>query len=209
MARFKAAIAILFITGYVGWLSWGVAAHALKVGLCGNTYSYFVVWDMFCGWSAWDSRTHVIALDSKGQYYELKEPWGEFHPYGHVGRIHYDNTRHLLPKHIDNILSHTIHEDIDRVYVLEEVWPKQYNLPPDLYAHYFNRPNDRISYFHLKAICTDDGTALTVKPDWYNQQVLNSIADNPRLRQQASRSSGSHLTLFSPVSSQSNGLNTN
>jgi len=209
MTRLKATCAILFITSYIGWLSWGVTAHALKVGLCGNTYSYFVVWDMFCGWAAWDTRTHVIALDSQGQYYDVTEPWGEFHPYGHLARIHYDNTHHLLPKHIDHILSNTLHSDIDRVYVIEEVWPKQYNLPPDLYAHYFNGPKDQVSYFHLKAICTDEGTPLTVKPDWYHQQTLNSIADNPRLRKQASRSSGTQMTLFRPVSSRSSNLNTN
>ncbi|MGB4740774.1 MAG: hypothetical protein WBH50_21440, partial [Fuerstiella sp.] len=61
MSRWKNLIVLSFIGVYVSFLSWGVMAHALKVGTCGNTLSYFVVWDMFCGWTAWDARTHIIA----------------------------------------------------------------------------------------------------------------------------------------------------
>ncbi|MEQ9406282.1 MAG: hypothetical protein RIK87_01095 [Fuerstiella sp.] len=200
MARLKTAFAVTFIAAWVCALSWGIVAHALKVGLCGNTLTYFVVWDMFCGWTAWDQRTHIIAEGASGQYYEVNEPWGEFHPFGHVARIHYDNTNHLLPRHIRNVISHTSHEPIDRVYVVEEVWPKQYNLPPKLYAHYFNRPNDRMSYFHLRAICSDDGVPARVFPDWHAQQRLNSVYDNPRLQRQSRQATSLYSTLFTPNS---------
>ncbi|MCA9067133.1 MAG: hypothetical protein KDA96_28935, partial [Planctomycetaceae bacterium] len=134
MSRIKTVLVCCLLTLYVGSLSFGVIAHALKVGLCGNTLSYFVVWDMFCGWTAWDVRTHLIAESTSGKYYEVKEPWGEFHPFGHIARIHYDHTNHLLPRHVRNILRHSSHDPVSRVYVIEEIWPKQYNLPPDLYA---------------------------------------------------------------------------
>ena len=205
MTRWKLLLASAFITSYVGILSWGIVAHALKVGLCGNTLTYFVVWDMFCGWSAWDSRTHVIAEGASGEFYDIREPWGEFHPFGHVARIHYDNTNILLPKHIDNVLSHTEHEPIDRVFVIEEVWPKQYNLPPKLYQHYFGRANDKLSYFHLRAVCQDNGAVITSYPDWYTQQALNAIYDNPRLRRQSRDASSFYGTLFTPNSSESGG----
>jgi len=203
MQRWKVVLISAFITCYVGVLSSGIVAHALKVGICGNTLSYFVVWDMFCGYSAWDNRTHIIAEGASGQFYEVREPWGEFHPFGHVARIHYDNTNQLLPRHIDNVLSHTEHEPIDQVYVVEEVWPKQYNLPPRLYDHYFGSTKDKLSYFHLRAVCHDDGQVLKSYPDWYSQQTLNSIADNPRLQLQAQQAQSYYNTLFTPNSSDS------
>lgn len=218
MARMKLIFAGLFIASYVGVLSWGIVAHALKIGLNGNTLTYFVVWDMFCGWTAWDQRTHLIAEGASGQFYDVKEPWGEFQPFGHVARIHYDQTNHLLPNHIESILSHTTHEPIDRVYVVQEVWPKQYNLPPRLYEHYFAKPNDKLSYFHLRAVCTDSGGLMQSHPDWHTQQALNSVYDNPRLQQQAQQASSMYNTLFTPGSSNSRstfanplalGLNTN
>lgn len=198
MSGWKKIATSCFIASYMCYLSWGVMAHAMKVGLCGNTLSYFVVWDMFCGWTAWDARTHVIAQDTSGQFYELREPWGEFHPFGHVARIHYDNTSHLLPKHIKNVLAKTVHEEIERVYVVEEVWPKQYNLPPRLFEHYFARPNDKLSYFHLRAICAGDGSPMTINPDWHSQQKLNAVYDNPRLRRQSKQATGTFNTLYNP-----------
>lgn len=203
MSRWKFALTCAFIASYVGFLSWGIVGHALKVGLCGNTFSYFVVWDMFCGWTAWDDRTHLIAEGASGEFYEVREPWGEFHPFGNVARIHYDNSGMLLPRHIENVLEHTDHEPISHVYVIEEVWPKQYNLPPRMYAHYFDRPNDKLSYFHLRSVCRDDGSLIRGYPNWFTQQTLNSIADNPRLQQQTKQATSFYNTLFTPNSSRS------
>ena len=70
----------LFMGCYLTVLSCGIVGHALKIGLAGNTLSYYVVWDMFCGWQAYDQRTHLIAESDSGKYYELREPWGEFCP---------------------------------------------------------------------------------------------------------------------------------
>lgn len=190
----------LFISGYLGALSWGIFAHAMKVGLCGNTLSYFVVWDMFCGWSAWDQRTHFIAEGTSGQYYDVTEPWGEFHPFGNVGRIHYDHTNHLLTKHVAHILSHTDHEPIAQVYAVQEVWPKQYNLPPKLYAEYFQRENDKVPYFHVRAICSEQGTPIQVYPSWFDQQQLRSLYDNPRLQKQSRQAASMYSTLYNPRS---------
>ncbi len=200
MKRTKLILSLAFIGAYISALTYGVVGQTLKDGTCGVTLSYFVVWDMFCGWTAWDQRIHVIAEGESGKYYEVKEPWGEFHPFGHVGRIHYDYTNHLLPRHIDNIISHTAHESISNVYVVEEVWPKQYNVPKKLFDHYFARPNDKLSYYHLRAVCMDDGMPVKLFPDWHAQQQLNSVYDNPRLRQQAAQATSLYSTLFTPKS---------
>ena len=203
MSRLKLVCVSLFITTYLASLSWGVVAHALRVGLCGNTLSYFVVWDMFCGWSAWDQRTHFIAEGSSGEFYDVKEPWGQFHPFGNVGRIHYDHTNHLLTRHVAHVLSHNQHEPIERVFAVQEVWPKQYNLPPELYQEYFARENDKLPYFHVRAICSENGSPLQVYPSWFDQQSLKTVYDNPRLQKQAHQATSLYSTLYTPRANQS------
>lgn len=189
----------LFIACYVSCLAWGVAAHALKMGLSGNTLSYYVVWDMFCGWQAYDNRTHLIAEGRSGQYYDLRAPWGEFCPFGSTARIHYDVSNRLVPKHIRNVLKHTTHEPIDRVYVVQEIWPKQFNIPDRLWGTYFEEPCERISYFNLRAICSESGSVLNSYPDWYARQTMQSISDNPRLQLAARRAQPFINTFASPV----------
>lgn len=208
MSATRKFFAVSFIAIYLCYLSWGIAAHTLKLGSNIGPLNYFVVWDMFCGWSAWDMRTHIIAQGASGQYYDVKEPWGAFTPFGSQPRIQYDSTGDLMSSHIRNILRHTDHEPIDRVYVVEEVWPKQYNLPPNLYAQYFERPNDRISYFHLRGVATENGEALAAFPSWHDQQSIASFYENPRLKRQARQGTQMFSTLFQP-NKPSVGLTTN
>ncbi len=203
MNRLKTAATGLFIACYVGWLSWGIVAHALKVGICGNPVMHYVVWDMFCGWSAYDDRTHIIAEGASGQYYEVREPWGPFQPFGSTDRIHYDVGNALLSRHIVNVLKRTSHEPIDRVFVSEEIWPKQYNLPPRLWDHYYQQPPDKQSYYHVRAVFNAKGTQLVAYPNWQTQQTLNSIADNPRLRKELQQASSTYSTLFQPMTAGS------
>ncbi len=188
----------IFITCYLLALGWGVAAHALKVGLVGNTLSYFFVWDMFCGWQAYDTRTQVIGEDSDGNYYAVEEPWGAFTPFGHVARINYDVSNQLVPKHIKNVLDHSSHSGIDRVYVVQEVWPKQFNVPDHLWSRYFHEPKDQVSYFNLRAVCDSQGARLETYPDWFDTQTLQAIADNPRLQRAAQMATPYYNTFFNP-----------
>jgi len=188
----------LLIGSYLLLLSWGIVGHALKIPSAGNTLGYFVVWDMFCGWQAFDNRTHFIAEDSAGNYYRVREPWGAFQPFGHVDRVNYDVSNNLAPRHIRNVLAHTDHPPIDRVYVVQEIWPKQFNVPDRLWSSYFHEPKDQQSYFNLRAICAADGTLIESNPDWYVAQGLKSIADNPRLRTQAQGASPFYNTFFNP-----------
>ncbi|MCH2212530.1 MAG: hypothetical protein MK110_14590 [Fuerstiella sp.] len=193
----------VFIGCYLAVLSFGIIGHALKFGVAGNTLSYLVVWDMFCGWQAYDQRTHLIAESESGRYYDLREPWGEFHPYGSLGRFQYDVLGHMVSKHINHLLNHTQHEPIDSVYVVEEAWPKQYNLPERLWKQNFGTERDKISYYHLRATCNGDGRVVNLNPDWLNQQVLNSIGDNPRLRREVSQAHSSFGMWYVPTSGSS------
>jgi hypothetical protein len=193
----------LFIGCYLGVLTLGVVAHALKIGLSGNTLSYYVVWDMFCGWQAYDQRTHLIAESESGRYYDVSEPWGEFQPFGNLGRIQYDVSSHMVSKHIDHVLSHTEHEPVNRVFVVQELWPKQYNLPERLWKQNFGRERDKLSYYHLRAVCNEEGTFVTNYPDWLNQQQLNAVGDNPRLRHEVQQAQSSFGTWYIPTDSSS------
>ena len=211
--------AALFVTCYLLSLSWGIVAHTLKVGIKGNTLSYFVVWDMFCGWHAYDSRVRIVAEDANGTYYEVREPWGGFQPFGNVERIHYDVQNNLVGRHINHVISHTSHPEIDRVYVVQEIWPKQHNVPAHLWSYNFREPMEKISYFHLISISAANGTPVEMYPDWFSRQTLMSIADNPRLQLASREATPYYNTYFDPAAnniknrfqatSDSHGLNTN
>ena len=193
----------LFIGCYLSILTLGIVAHSLKIGLSGNTLSYYVVWDMFCGWNAYDQRTHLIAESESGRYYEVSEPWEAFRPYGKLGRIQYDVYNHMVSKHIDHILSHTKHEPVNRVFVVQEFWPKQYNLPESLWKQNFGRERDKLSYYHLRAVCNNEGRFVNNYPDWLNQQQMNAVGDNPRLRHEVQQARASFGTWSIPTDSTS------
>ncbi|MCA9062692.1 MAG: hypothetical protein KDA96_06520 [Planctomycetaceae bacterium] len=191
-----------FITAYLGWLSFGIVGHALNLEATSNTSGYYVVWDMFCGWTAYDTRVHLVARGESGQYYEVTAaPWGSLTPFGDLPRVQYDSTWTYLPKYVANVLRHTAHEPIDRVYVVEENWPKQYNMPPRLWADYHvGEPADKVSYFNVRNICSEDGVVLATYPDWLTQLTMQSINDNPRLRAVASGSTPYYDTVVNPSS---------
>ncbi len=195
----KWAVSVLLMS-YLGFLGWGIVGHALKIPAAGSALGYFVVWDMFCGWQAYDNRLHLIAEDSNGEYYRIREPWGAFQPFGHEDRLDYDVSNFLAPRHIQHVLEHSEHPPVDRVYVVQEVWGKQYNIPDVLWQKYYDEPKDKVSCFSLRAICTPDGAPIESNPDWFVAQELKSIADNPRLRQQAQSAMPYYNTFFSPLS---------
>jgi hypothetical protein len=196
--RFRRWAAAIFITTYLSWLAFGIVGQALKLNAVGNTLGYFNVWDMFCGWHAYDNRTHLIGEDAAGRYYAIREPWGAFQPFGHVDRINYDVSNNLAPRHIRHVLSRTAHPPIDRVYVVQEIWPKHFNAPDRHWAHYFHEPREPVSYYNLRAICRADGTPIEAYPDWFSLQINKSIADNPRLKEQSQQATPYFNTFFNP-----------
>ena len=171
---------------YLGALLTGFLSHTLKFGHVAHPAMYFVVWDMFCGWAAYATRTEVIAEGESGNYYEIAPaPWGEFKPFGPLGRRQYDGFNLYVPGMIRNTLRQTTHEPISRVYVFDRVWPKKFNLPDHLWNHMFDEPRDVHEYYHLRAICDADGRLIEAYADWIRTQNLLSVADNPRLRKHA------------------------
>lgn len=179
----KRWLAKLTIGTYLTALALGIVSHAMNFGTGAHPVMYYLVWDMFCGWSAHELRYHIVGESESGQYYKLTPaPWSTFAPYGDLERAQYDALGNSYIKIAMNTLRHTEHEPISRIYVIEEAWPKKYNLPDNLWAAQFDEPKDAHSYFHLKSIYDGDGMALQILPDYITTLQRMAVTNNPRLR---------------------------
>jgi hypothetical protein len=179
-------ISAAFIALYIGALGVGLGAHILNAGTVSHPIMYYLVWDMFCGWSAYDTRMHVIAEGESQNYYRLTPaPWGEFHPYGMIGREHYD-TFNNFSAHIGlNVLKHTTHEPITRIFVVEECWAKKFNLPMAVWNSRYDEPKDKLCYYHVRSVTLPDHTVVEKNDAWIARQGARMFADNPRLQAEA------------------------
>lgn len=172
------------IAGYLLALGGGVAAHALKYKHDAHPGMYFLVWDMFCGWAAFSTRIHIVGEGESGRFYELSPaPWGEFKPFGSLGRRHYDVAGVHATRFAMNTLAHTRHEPISRIFVVEEAWAKKHNLPRHVWEAHFQGPKPEPHLYHqVLRVAGPDGTLTHSGHNWLNSQVERCIADNPRLR---------------------------
>lgn len=172
----------LTIGMYLSALSIGIACHTLNFCSSAHPIMYYFVWDMFCGWSSHEIRYHVIGEGESGTYYELAPgPWTHFMPYGDLDRLHYDVLGNSHRKMALNALKRTEHEPIRRVVMLEEVWPKKYNLSDRIWAMRFDEPKEPLSYFWQTSEMTEDGRVISAVPNYMNYLHYKCVADNPRL----------------------------
>lgn len=170
------------IAAYLASLAFGIFAYAVKFHQGSHPVMYFIVWDMFCGWSAYSQRVQIIGEGESGKYYELAPgPWGEYHPYASIGRRHYDSFGNHFNRLARNVLQHTDHEPMARIFVVEENWAKKYNLPDHIWNRRFDEPKDPHIYYHVRAIW--DGNCRTVAnyANWLGIQTSMCVNDNPRL----------------------------
>ena len=167
---------------YLTALSAGIVSHTMKFGSACHPIMYYVVWDMFCGWSSHEIRYHVIGEGDSGTCYELAPgPWMRFMPYGDLDRMHYDVLGNSHHKMALNALKRTDHEPIRRIVMIEEVWPKKYNLSDRAWSMRYDEPKDKMSYFWQRAEMTDEGRVISFVPEYCAYLNSKSIADNPRL----------------------------
>lgn len=179
----------LTIVGYLTTLSWGIVSHSMQFGTHIHPTMYFVVWDMFCGWSAYSMRNQVIVEGESGKFYEvLPPPWGEMHPYGDLGRRHYDPYQSFCMSMAQNVLKHTDHEPVARIFVLEEAWAKKYNLPDPLWEARYDEPKAPYRYRHIRYVFSSDGVPLQLNDSWLNYQSQLVMGENPRLRAEFQKS---------------------
>lgn len=175
-------LATLFISGYLGALAVGVAAHAVSVGTSAHPLCYFFVWDMFCGWASHEIRYHVIAEGESGQYYTLcPAPWGDFGPFHDLPRHHYDAMGIHFGRMGANTLRNTVHEPMLRMLVIEENWSKKFNLPDELWAIRHDVPKDPLSYYWHWQTYSPEGDVIQVNNTWLAEQGNRTLFDNPRL----------------------------
>ena len=68
-----------------------------------------------------------------------------------------------------------------RVVMLEEVWPKKYNLSDRIWDIRFDEPKEPMSYFWQTAEMTEDGQVTSAVPNYLNYLHYKCVANNPRL----------------------------
>jgi hypothetical protein len=185
----KRWLANLTLVVYLGAFSWGIISHALQFGQQIHPGMYFFVWDMFCGWSWYERRQHVIGEGESGKFYELDPaPWGEFNPFGNIGRRHFDTGGAYGVKFGFNTLKHTKHEPIVRIFSIEEYFAKKYNLPDFLWRRYYPEAKDPTSYYNTTLVVRGDGKVLQSRPQWLATQFARAMQSNPELIKQAGAS---------------------
>ena len=178
----KRAWSNLVIGLYLTALFGGTASHTMSFAHASHPLMYYFVWDMFCGWSSHEIRYHVIGEGDSGTYYEVAPgPWKQFMPYGDLARVHYDVLGNSLRKTALNVLQRTDHEPINRVIMVEEVWPKKYNMSDSSWARRFDEPKDKMSYFWQRWEMTGNGDVISVVPEYLSYLRTKGVSDNPRL----------------------------
>ena len=187
--RSRGWLAGVFIATYLAALGSGLFCHTFNWNTGAHPVMYYFVWDMFCGWAGHESRYHVLAEGVSGTYYQvLPGPWGDFHPFGNLGRQHYDADGTNAGKLAMNVLRHTSHEDITRIFVVEESWPKKFNMPDAQWAARWDGPKDPKHYFTLRHVITPEGALLHTYDNFYAQQNAMEVFANPRLTAEIARS---------------------
>jgi hypothetical protein len=187
-ADMKRWLTHLTISAYLGVLTWGVFSHTVGYKNMSHPGMYFIVWDMFCGWAAYEHRVHIVGEGESGAYYDLAPgPWGEFRPFGRLGRHNYDSFGSHAARQALNCLKHTDHEPILRIYLVEECWPKKFNLPDEVWYQQYEEPKEKYSYFHVRAVIAPDGATLQASQTFLAHQQIAMVYDNPRLQQDARR----------------------
>jgi hypothetical protein len=185
----KRWFAHICITTYLGALLFGFVTHAFDIYSGFHPAMYFLVWDMFCGWAGYEGRMQVIGEGESGKFYELAPaPWGEFHPYGYIPRQHYDPDCKQGERLGHMALKHTTHEPMVRLFVVQEEYPKKFNLPEAQYEAYYGKPKQFHKYCHTRFVLTPNGEVLQSQPTFFVYQYEMGLRDNPRLMSDARRS---------------------
>lgn len=180
-----------FIAAYIGALTWGNISHTLQYQTGAHPLMYMVIWDMFCGWSAYACQVHIIAEGESGRFYELAPgPWGEYRPWGgEFARHNYDAYASHLGTMAKNTLKHTQHEPIARIYVIEENWPKKFDVPDYIWKfRYGDQPRDVQTYCRLRHEMDGNGDIHRTYTGWLQYVQVRQLAANPRLQANMQRS---------------------
>ncbi len=170
------------LCGYLAALVFGFLCVASQVRFFFPPL-YFLTFDMYGGWSGYDAKMQIIGEGESGRFYKLSPgPWGEFDPYSsRLSRQCYDQAFEYGRILIRPALAHTEHEPILRVFVVEQEYPKKFNLPDAQYEAYYQKPNPHRVYSHTRMVIDPEGQILSESPTWLRFQDNLCVVDNPRL----------------------------
>jgi hypothetical protein len=176
------------IAGYLCALAFGFVSVAGQVTFFSVPF-YFLSFNMYGGWSGYDARMLVLGEGESGRFYVLSPgPWGEFDPYSsRLSRQCYDQAFEYGNILARPGLKHTQHEPILRMFVIEQQYPKKFNLPDDQYEAYYQKPKPQRIYSHTRMIMNPQGEIISQNPTWLRFQDNLAIVDNPRLVADATR----------------------
>ncbi|HEY2252739.1 MAG TPA: hypothetical protein VGH74_16810, partial [Planctomycetaceae bacterium] len=87
-----------------------------------------------------------------------------------------------------NVLKHTQHEPISRILVVEECWPKKFNLPEPVWNMRYDNPKEEYHYYRLRVVMLPDGTVAQRYSSFAQFQNGLMANDNPRLVAEAEKS---------------------
>jgi hypothetical protein len=174
----------IFITAYLTALTGGLACQTLRVGLSSHPGMYFILWDMYCGWAAYNSKYRAIAEGVSGTCYDLNPaPWGTFKPYDTQDRYQYSTATGWMAKAAAHTVAHTQHEPIAQIFVIEETWAKQFDLPDYVWKTRYNIPMQKYTYSSVRIQMDGTGAVVQAYPNWVEVQRQTMAGDNPRLQQ--------------------------
>lgn len=174
----------IFITSYLTALTVGILSQTLRVGMAAHPVMYFIVWDMYCGWAAYNSKYRAVAEGVSGTCYDLEPPpWGTFKPYNTLDRFQYSTATGWMAKTAAHTVAHTQHEPIARIFVIEESWAKQFDLPEYVWKARYNIPKNKYTYSTIRVELDGTGQVVKAYNNWVDVQRQMMVGDNPRLQQ--------------------------
>jgi hypothetical protein len=176
------------IAGYLVAMAFGLLCVACQVQFF-SVPAYFFTFNMYGGWCGYDARMQVIGEGESGRFYTLSPgPWGEFDPYSsHVPRQSYDQAFEYGSILARPALAHTKHEPILRIFVIEQEYPKKFNLTDAQFEAYYNKPKPQRIYSHVRMALSPQGEIITQNSTWLRYQDNQALVDNPRLVAEATR----------------------
>jgi hypothetical protein len=175
----------LFIAAYLTTLTGGIVCQALRVGMTAHPAAYFIMWDMYCGWAAYNSKYRAIAEGVSGAYYDLDPaPWGTFRPFNTQGRFQYSTSTVWMAKAAAHTVKRTEHEPIARIFVVEQSWAKQFDLPDYIWKTRYNVAKQPYRYSSIRVEMDGSGNVVKTYPNWVEVQTQLMIADNERIQKQ-------------------------
>ncbi len=85
-------------------------------------------------------------------------------------------------------LKYTDHEPMVKMYVVEEIWAKKYDLPDAIWNRRYDEAKDPYSYFRVRGEYTPDGQLMARYVPWAHYQQLVGLSKNPRLYAESQKS---------------------